>query len=106
MNRTMVKAGWKVSEASNGKDALVKLERGLPGLVLLDLMMPEMDGFEFMHEFRSRPDAADIPVIVVTAKDLTDSDREALSGKVTQILQKGSYRTEELIGEVKRFLPV
>ena len=105
LTRTMAKAGWEVSEASNGREALVKLERGLPGLVMLDLMMPEMDGFEFMHEFRSRPDAANIPVIVVTAKDLTDSDREVLSGRVTQIIQKGSYRMEELVGEVKRFLP-
>lgn len=103
--RSMVKAGWEVSEASNGKEALAKLDRGLPGLVMLDLMMPEMDGFEFMHEFRARPEAVDIPVIVVTAKDLTDSDREVLSGRVTQILQKGSYRMEELVGEVKRFLP-
>ena len=103
--RAMLKAGWKVIEAANGREAMEKIENGLPGLVMLDLMMPQMDGFEFMHEFRSRPDTADIPVIVITAKDLTKSDREVLSGRVTQILRKGSYRMEELIFEVRKFLP-
>ena len=105
MNRTLTKAGFRVSEACNGREALEKIDQGLPGLVLLDLMMPEMDGFEFMYEFRKREDSRELPVVVVTAKNLTPTDREALDGKVTQILQKGSYSVEELLQEVKRLLP-
>lgn len=106
MSRIISEAGWKVIEASNGKEALRKIKSGLPGLILLDLMMPEMDGFEFMDKFRSYSFGADVPVIIITAKDLTNSDRELLSGRVSQILLKGSYSLEDLLAEVKRYLPI
>ena len=106
MSRIISEAGWKVIEASNGKEALNKIKSGLPGLILLDLMMPEMDGFEFMDEFRSYSFGADVPVIIITAKDLTNSDRELLSGRVSQILLKGSYSLEDLLAEVKKYLPI
>ena len=66
-------AGYDAVGAENGAVALARLrDEGLrPGLILLDLMMPEMDGFEFMDELRGRPDWQDIPVVVITAKDLT-----------------------------------
>ena len=60
-----------------------------PGLILLDLMMPEMDGFEFLRELRKRPAFVDVPVIVVTAKELTAEDVRILSGQTEQIIAKG-----------------
>jgi CheY-like chemotaxis protein len=67
-------------------------------------MMPEMDGFQFMHELRQRPDCRAIPVIVITAKDLTENDRKRLNGQAIQILQKGAYSSEELLRELKGIL--
>src|SRR5262249_32298640 len=62
--------GWRVAEAANGKEALVAVASHAPELILLDLMMPEMDGFEFLDELRRKPEWRNLPVVVVTAKDL------------------------------------
>jgi len=72
MAHTLEKNGWKVSEASNGQEALDMMPDVQPRLILLDLMMPVMDGFGFLAEMRTRPEWQDIPVIVITAKDLRD----------------------------------
>jgi CheY-like chemotaxis protein len=72
-----------------------------PELILLDLMMPEMDGFEFLEELRKNEAWKSIPVIVVTAKDLTAADRQRLNGSVEKILQKGAYNRDELLREVR-----
>jgi CheY-like chemotaxis protein len=87
--------GWKVTEAENGEVAVEVLAAGRPDVIILDLMMPKMDGFEFLHELRSRPEWQDIPVVVVTAKDLTQEDRDRLNGGVERIIQK-SDRDEML----------
>jgi signal transduction histidine kinase/CheY-like chemotaxis protein len=92
--------GWAVEEAVDGRAALALVQEVHPQLVLLDLMMPEMDGFEFIEQFRANEDWRDIPVIVVTAKDLTAADRRRLSGSVTRILAKGAHP----LGEVLAFL--
>ncbi len=104
MRRMLEKDGWSVAEATNGRVGLEQVAKNKPSLVLLDLMMPEMDGFTFASEVRNNPDWADVPIVVVTAKDLTAEDREKLSGSVQRIMMKGSYRREELLGEVKRIL--
>ena len=80
---------WEVWEAVNGRDALAKLEDACPDLILLDLMMPEMDGFTFAETLRENPKWRGVPVVVLTAKDLTRDDRARLSGYVEKILQKG-----------------
>jgi CheY-like chemotaxis protein len=72
----------------------------MPTLILLDLMMPEMDGFEFLAEIRSLPRASTVPVVVVTAKELTADDRMRLNGHVTTVLQKGAHSRDELLSEV------
>jgi CheY-like chemotaxis protein len=68
----------------------------MPGLILLDLMMPEMDGFTFLEEFRKTPAARAVPVVVLTAKDLTAEDRARLNHSVERVLQKGAHAEEEL----------
>jgi signal transduction histidine kinase/DNA-binding response OmpR family regulator len=102
--RTLVGNGWKVVEAENGRVGLQRMQESRPGVILLDLMMPEMDGFTFIEEIRRRPEYRHIPVVVVTAKDLTDEDRRRLHGHVVQILQKGGYSTQKLLDEIKDLL--
>jgi CheY-like chemotaxis protein len=74
-------------------------------LILLDLMMPEMDGFVFMEQLRGRPNCRLVPVIVITAKDLTDADRRRLNGEVARILEKGATSAADLLAEIRSLLP-
>jgi CheY-like chemotaxis protein len=92
---------WTVVEAENGAAALQRVSDKKPDLILLDLMMPIMDGFEFLVELRKVDDAAAIPVIVVTAKDLTEEDQRCLSGGVARIVQKGALTRQELLAQVR-----
>jgi len=100
LRRTLTKEGWMVAEAANGREALDQLQRGRPVLVLLDLMMPEMDGFEVLERMRRDETWRDIPVIVVTAKDLSREDIDRLNGHVTKVLQKGTYQRRDLVRDI------
>jgi CheY-like chemotaxis protein len=111
LRRTLEKAGLEVAEACNGREALERIAGGRPALIVLDLMMPEMDGFEFLTELRQRPEWGEIPVVIVTAKDLTPEDRLFLSGSmmlggacVKRTLQKGSFSRADLLREVRDLL--
>jgi signal transduction histidine kinase/DNA-binding response OmpR family regulator len=101
MVRTLAGDGWKVAEAENGKVALQRLEAHVPDLILLDLMMPEMDGFEFVSRIRDSERWRSIPVVVVTAKDITPQDQMRLEGNVRKIFHKATYTREELVGEIR-----
>ena len=92
--------GWKVTEAENGQVAVDSLTAARPDVIILDLMMPKMDGFEFLDELRGRPDWQDIPVVVITAKDLTDEDRDRLNGGVERIIQKSDR--DEMLRQLSR----
>jgi CheY-like chemotaxis protein len=98
------KEGWRVSEAENGRVALACMERERPRLILLDLMMPEMDGFEFADRVRRHPEWRSIPIVVVTARDLSAEERQRLSGYVETILQKAGDSHEELLLQVRGLL--
>ena len=87
--------GWQVAEAENGEVALEALAAARPDAIILDLMMPKMDGFEFLGQLRASADRRDIPVVVLTAKELTDEDRGRLNGGVERIIRK-SGRDEML----------
>ena len=91
---------WTVAEANNGRVALERIAEDQPDLILLDLMMPEMDGFEFITELRREEKWRSIPVVVVTAKDVTNEERLRLNSCVENIIQKESYSREELLAEV------
>jgi GAF domain-containing protein/CheY-like chemotaxis protein len=101
LRRMLEPEGYTVLEADNGLAALECLRDVSPSVVLLDLMMPEMDGFEFVAEFRRHDRWRTIPIVVVTAKDLSQEDRERLNGSVEKILQKGAHDAEALLAEVR-----
>jgi signal transduction histidine kinase/DNA-binding response OmpR family regulator len=101
LRRMLVKEGWAVTEAENGRVALARVAENPPEMILLDLMMPEMDGFDFVTELRKRPEWRSIPIVVITAKSLTVEDRLRLNGYVEKILQKGSFNREEMLREVR-----
>jgi len=102
VGKKLKKAGWEVIEAANGREGLERLGSSQPCLILLDLLMPQMDGFEFVQELRTHPQWKLIPVIVVTAIDLTEEQRLRLNGSVEQILQKGAYSRQELLAEISQ----
>lgn len=104
MVRTLVKEGWQVMEADHGKKALESVKLKIPNLVLLDLMMPEMDGFEFLGAFRHIPECVNVPVVVVTAKSLGAKEKTQLNGQVTQILQKSSLDREQLQAQLLKLV--
>jgi PAS domain S-box-containing protein len=102
MQRTLARDGWRVTPAGDGLAGLARLAEFTPDLILLDLMMPGMDGFEFVLTLRNNPDWQDIPVIVVTAKTLTDADRDRLNGYVQKILQKSGFSRQSLLAYLPR----
>ena len=104
LRRMVEKEGWAAVEAENGRVALQRMADGTPDVILLDLMMPVMDGFDFVLELRKVESWRTIPIVVVTAKDITDDDRRRLTGNVERILQKGSYDREELLEEVRSLI--
>jgi CheY-like chemotaxis protein len=106
MQRLLTKEGWNVIEAENGRVALERLALQRPDVVLLDLMMPEMDGFQFIATLRHQAAWRTLPVIVVTAKELTAADHLSLHGYVEKILQKGEYSREALLDEVRELVMV
>ncbi|MCJ2084522.1 response regulator [Methylobacterium sp. E-005] len=97
--------GLSVREAENGIQALERMEGERPGLILLDLMMPEMDGFTFLRLLRERPDWRDVPVVVLTAKDITAEDRRRLAGQADRVLAKGKTGLGELVRELRALMP-
>ena len=106
LSRTLEQDGWSVVEAENGRVALERLKGRDPAVVLLDLMMPEMDGFEFLEAFRARPEGRSVPVVVITAKDLTDEDRRRLNGGVERVVAKGARTWDQLLTEVRALVSV
>lgn len=101
VGRLLDKEGWQVTPAANGRLALEQMQVQVPHLILLDLMMPEMNGFEFVAELRKHPEWSRIPVIVITAKDLTSQERLQLNGYVEKILQKSADAATNWMDQVR-----
>jgi len=104
LERSLRKEGWLVVTAGNGREALQAVKSSEPCLVLLDLMMPEMDGFEFLTHFRREARFAQTPVIVLTAKDITAEDRARLSGRVSELVSKNSLAAKKLVPQLRSYL--
>lgn len=104
LRRQLEKEGWQVTEATNGRTALSSITTNQPALIVLDLMMPEMDGFEFVSELRKHPQWGTIPIVVTTAKQLTPEDCQQLNGNVEKIFQKGSYDHKTFLTYVRHLI--
>jgi CheY-like chemotaxis protein len=102
VQRKLQNAGYRVVTATNGRAGLDALETQNPGLIVLDLMMPEMDGFEFLRRLKQHPRHSRLPVIVATAKDLTDTERTVLKESASKVIQKLGYSRAELMHLVEQ----
>ena len=101
LRRVMEKQGWSVFEAVDGQDALAQLRNFRPSLILLDLMMPKVDGFQVMTEIDANEKLREIPVVVITAKDVTREEAEQLQGHVETVFKKGAYHHKDLLEVVR-----
>jgi threonine synthase len=95
---------FEIFEATNGKDAIELVSKELPDLVILDLMMPEVNGFAVLDALRSNPDTANIPVIVATAKELTVDEKSQLQGQIQALMMKGDFLNDEFLDEVRALI--
>ncbi|MDP4025090.1 response regulator [Methylobacterium sp. NEAU 140] len=95
LRRSLGREGWTVDEAENGRVALDRFSQARPNLILLDLMMPEMDGFGFLRALRGRPDG-DVPVVVLTAKEITAAEKASLGAQADRVIAKGSMSLAEI----------
>jgi signal transduction histidine kinase/CheY-like chemotaxis protein len=95
---------WAVQESGNGREALSRLQADKPDVILLDLMMPEMDGFAVVAALQKEPRWRDIPVIVITARDLDAKERERLNSGVQSVLVKETFRPADLVERIRRLV--
>jgi signal transduction histidine kinase/CheY-like chemotaxis protein len=104
--RVLIREGWRVREAADGRRGLEQLEAGRPTIIVLDLMMPNMDGFALLQAIKDRQDLADIPVVVVTSKDLTREELDWLGVRANEVVRKGTKGRTDLIAALKRHFPL
>jgi threonine synthase len=95
---------FEIFEATSGREAIELITREHPDLVILDLMMPEVDGFAVLDVLRSNPDTANIPVIVATAKELTVDEKSRLQGQIQSLMLKGDFLNDEFLEEVRSLI--
>ncbi|MGB3401906.1 MAG: response regulator [Microcoleaceae cyanobacterium] len=96
--------GWQVTEAPDSTVAIERLNQKLPHLILMDLVLPKMDGLELIGQLKQHPTWRYIPIIVITAADLKPEERSQLTGYVEQVLQKGSYQPDELLLDIRELV--
>ena len=95
---------FEIFEATDGREAIEIVNKEHPDLVILDLMMPEVDGFAVLDALRSKPETANIPVIVATAKELTVDEKGRLQGQIQALMQKGDFLNDEFLEEVRSLI--
>jgi CheY-like chemotaxis protein len=91
-----------VLRACGGREAIESARRELPDLIILDLLMPDVSGFDVVEALKDHPDTARIPILIVTAKQITDDDRARLNGYVTAIMEKAEFDRERVTLEIRR----
>ena len=100
LRAALERSGWSVREAGDGSAALLEVQRSAPHLIVLDLTMPVMDGFAFLHRLRAEPNGAAIPVVVLSARDITAAERESLA-EAERVVRKGDISLGELTAEIR-----
>jgi CheY-like chemotaxis protein len=104
MADVLATAGYATLGANGGAEALRLLEGQRPNAILLDMLMPEMDGFELIRRIRGNPATADIPIMVITAMLVGGDERKRLEREAQSIFQKGTFWIEDLLKEVARII--
>ena len=104
LRRTLAREGWNVREATNGAQGLEQVAVSKPAVVLLDLMMPQMNGFEMLRALRQNSAWVDIPVVIITSKDLSNEERDWLRGHTLDVFQKGAYGRTELVAAIREMV--
>ena len=102
LEAVLAPGGWRVVRASGGEEGLRAVQRERPAVVLLDLLMPDVDGFAVVEQLRADPTVGDLPIVVLTSKDMTRADHERLAGQISFLAQKGAYQHAELVELVGR----
>jgi CheY-like chemotaxis protein len=92
--------GWIVDEAEDGAQGLAEVARNRPDIILLDLLMPHMDGFEFLERLRAQDEGRSIPVVVITGKHLSEAERSRLTSRVYDVIIKSDHTTERLLEQI------
>lgn len=104
MKAVLADSGYKVTVAPGGKEGIEILKEATPCAIILDIMMPEVDGFMVLEELKKRKETRDIPVIILTAKDITDDDKKRLNGSIQDIIGKGNFAHEEVLRDLKNIM--
>jgi CheY-like chemotaxis protein len=104
MQQALAANGWAVTAAENGRIALDQLDQVQPDLILLDLVLPELDGFGLIAALQQHPQWRSIPIIVITAKDITLAEQQQLRGQVETIVTKGDYSHDAFLAEIRRLV--
>jgi CheY-like chemotaxis protein len=95
-------AGLRVIRVTNGRDALAQASAEQPDVIVLDLLMPSVSGFDVIEMIRAMPATRNIPIVVITAKSLTSQDRTALAGRVHDVLSKTGFKRNDFVRAVVR----
>jgi len=102
LEEELARLGYTIRSAFSGESGVLEARSSLPDVIILDLMMPGMSGFEVATGLKENPLTANIPILVLTSKDLTNADRSELQSKVTSFVQKGKSAREQLVREIRR----
>lgn len=104
VGNVLTNEGWRLIKCCNGQKALNTLQKQKPDLILLDLLMPEMDGFEFLSHLHQNPDWQEIPILVLTGEELEEVQKIRLRGQVTEVFHKTTYHYDDLLMTIRRLL--
>lgn len=101
----LAESGFTIFTAASGTDGLDMINKAIPDAIILDLMMPKIDGFQVLDQIRSTPETAQIPVLVLTAKELTPEEKTQLQrNHIRQLIQKGNVDRDQLLHSIKQLL--
>ena len=104
LSRRLVKRGYEVAIAVDGEQGVAMARSEAPALILMDMSLPGLDGWEATRQIKAAPETRAIPIVVITARDLSRDDHERLNGYVQKILQKGAHGRDQLLAEVRELV--
>jgi CheY-like chemotaxis protein len=98
--------GYEVLKATGGQDGVGIARREQPALVILDLLMPEVDGFWVVEQLRADPETVAIPIVILTSRSMDPTERDRLNGKISHLAHKGAFNRAEFVDLVRGLCPI